>query len=281
MKNTSKKTFKELSLPFIAEVYNLIDEICKANGVSCYLIGAQARDINLLESGIRPSRGTMDIDFAIMLPDMNTYEKVFKDLLNSGFRDTKMPYRLIYDKTNTVIDILPFGEIEEKGTVRFTERETELSVVGFKEVNEITQNIIIENITIRVSPMEGLFILKLISWNEKPVDRAKDLEDLQFILKNYFEMNQDRFYADHLDCIEELPEENFQIGAGARLLGRDMASALKLSDSLKTLIMGILNERLRGNIGGLNDYSSKFSDDQDKLDKELIELITRGVEERT
>ncbi len=90
----------------------------------------------------------MDIDFAIMLPDMITYEKVFSDLLTSGFRDTKMPYRLIYDKTNTVINILPFGEIEEKGTVKFTERETELSVVGFKEVNEITQNLIIENTTI-------------------------------------------------------------------------------------------------------------------------------------
>lgn len=281
MNNTSKKTFKELSLPFITEVYGLIDEICKANGVSCYLIGAQARDINLLESGIRPLRGTMDIDFAIMLPDMDTYEKVFEDILKSGFRDTKMPYRLIYDKTNTVIDILPFGELEEKGTVKFTERETELSVVGFKEVNEITHNLIIENTTIRVSPMEGLFILKLISWNEKPVDRVKDLDDLQFILKNYFEMNQDRFYADHLDCIEELPAENFQIGAGARLLGRDMASALKLSDSLETLIVRILNENLRGNVGGLSDYSTEFSDDQDKLDKELIALIVKGISERT
>jgi len=275
-----ENTFKKLSLPFIAEVYRIIDEVCKANGVSCYLIGAQARDMNLLESGIQPSRGTMDIDFAIMLPDMVAYENLFSDMLKAGFRDTKMPYRIIYDKTNTVIDILPFGEIEEKGTVKFTERETELSVVGFREVNEITKNLVIENTTIRVSPMEGLFILKLVSWDEKPVDRVKDLEDLQFILKNYFQLNENRFYADHTDCMEELSAKYFKISAGARMLGRDMASALKLSPSLKTLIVAILNERLKGNIGRLSEYSDDFTEDTDVLDEELIKHIVKGISER-
>lgn len=281
MKNISNKTYKELSLPFIEEVYRKIDEICVKNSVSCYLIGAQARDINLLESGIRPSRGTMDIDFAIMLPDMETYEKLFNDLLQSGFRDTKMPYRIIYDKTNTVIDILPYGEIEEKGTVTFTEREIELSVVGFKEVGQITQEMTLGNTNIRVTPMEGLFILKLISWDEKPSDRVKDLDDLQFILKNYFALNQERFYADHLDCLEDLSEIHFQISAGARLLGRDMAAALKLSITLKKQIMKILSERLSGNIGRLSEYSLEYSDEIEKLDKELIELILKGITERT
>ena len=274
-------SFKNLSLPFIAEVYTIIDEICKANGVSCYLIGAQAKDINLLQSGIVPSRGTMDIDFAIMLPDMIAYDNLFANLLKAGFRDTKMPHRIIYDKTNTVIDILPFGEIEEKGTVKFTEREIELSVVGFKEVNTITKNLIIENTTFRVSPMEGLFILKLISWNEKPIDRLKDLDDLQFILKNYFQMNETRFYAEHTDCMEELSEKYFKISAGARLLGRDMASALKLSQSLKTLIVEILNKRLAGKIGVLSEYSSDYSEDMEILDKELIAQIVKGIAERT
>jgi len=73
MNNTLKKTFKELSLPFFKEVYKLIDKVCTEYGVQFYLIGAQARDIHLLESNIRPTRGTKDIDFAIMLPDIETY----------------------------------------------------------------------------------------------------------------------------------------------------------------------------------------------------------------
>ncbi|CAN5421463.1 hypothetical protein BH09BAC5_BH09BAC5_05230 [soil metagenome] len=273
--------YKELSLPFLGEVYRIIAEVCKANSVSCYLIGAQARDINLLESGIRPSRGTKDIDFAIMLPDMVTYEKIVADLLNSGFRDTKMPYRIIHDETNTVVDLLPFGQIEEEGTVKFTEREIEISVVGFREVNQIVQDVLIEDDNIRVSPMEGLFILKLISWNDKPFERKKDLIDLQFILKYYFEINQDRFYSKHLDCIEELPAAHFQLGAGARLLGRDMAEVLKLSVSLKSQILQVIESRLRGNIGLLNENSSAFYDDNEKLDRELIELIKKGIEEKT
>lgn len=281
MSNTSKKTYKELSAPYITEVYAIIDKICEANRVSCYLIGAQARDINLLESGIRPSRGTMDIDFAIMLPDMATYEKILDDLIKSGFRKTNMPYRIIYDKTNTVIDLLPFGEVEEKGTVKFTEREIELSVVGFKEVSSITQEIIIGTTPVRVTPMEGLFILKLISWNEKPSDRAKDLDDLQFILKNYFAINEARFYEDHLDCIEEIDTTNFQLIAGARLLGRDMAIALKLSEPLKIHILKILKDKLSGRIGWLTEYSSDFTDDHEKLDAELIAHIVKGIDERT
>lgn len=273
------KSFKALSLPFLGNVYTIIDRTCKANGVSCYLIGAQARDINLLESGIRPTRGTMDIDFAIMLPDMATYDKIVDDLLVEGFRKTKMPYRIIHDETNTVVDLLPFGEIEEKGSVKFTERDVELSVLGFREVNEIVQDVVIEGTTLRVTPMEGIFILKLISWNDKPQERLKDLDDLQFILRNYFELHQDRFYADHLDCLEELPEEDFELGAGARLIGRDMAAVLKHSEMLRNHILSIIDERLSGTIGSLHKLSDDI-DDHEKLDVELISMIKKGIEER-
>lgn len=281
MSNTSKKTYKELSATYITEVYSIIDKVCEQNNVSCYLIGAQARDINLLESGIRPTRGTMDIDFAIMLPDMVTYEKILDDLLVSGFRKTNVPYRIIHDTTDTVVDLLPFGEVEETGTVKFTEREIELSVIGFREVNSIVQEVIIGTTPVRVTPMEGLFILKLISWEEKPSDRAKDLGDLQFILKNYFAINEVRFYEEHLDCIDEIDSVNFQLIAGARLLGRDMAQALNLSEALKIKILEIIKDKLSGRVGWLTEYSSEFTDDQEKLDAEIIENIIKGINERT
>jgi predicted nucleotidyltransferase len=279
MKNTLKKTYKELSNPFIAEVYALIDGVCKKNNISCYLIGAQARDINLLESGIRPMRGTMDIDFAVMLPDMNTYENVFKELLDVGFRKTNMPYRIIYDKTDTVIDILPFGEIEEVGTVKFIERQVMLSVIGFKEVNEIAQEIQVGDLVIRVTPMEGIFILKLVSWNEKPIDRSKDLEDLQFILKNYFELNSEIIYDHHTDFFEEISEQNFQILAGARVLGRDMAKALNLSQQLKLKIENILKHRLQNKLGDMNHYQNEFRDEIESMNKIIIEQILKGINE--
>jgi len=44
------------------------------------------------------------------------------------------PYRIIHDASNTVVDLLLFGELEEAGTIKFTNRKTEISVVGLKEV---------------------------------------------------------------------------------------------------------------------------------------------------
>ncbi|MCA1760960.1 MAG: hypothetical protein LC658_14430, partial [Bacteroidales bacterium] len=52
------------------------------------------------------------------------YEELLHALLKKGFREVTEPYRIIYDATNTVVDLLPFGEVEEKGTVRFTDRKT-------------------------------------------------------------------------------------------------------------------------------------------------------------
>jgi predicted nucleotidyltransferase len=149
MKDTSKKTYRELSWPYYREVFLVLDFLFNEFGIEYYLIGAQARNYHLLESGSEPSRGTMDIDFAVMLPEMESYDKMKNLLISKGFRDVKEPYRLIHDPSNTVIDLLPFGEIEEEGTVKFTDRITELSVIGMKEVNEFTIAVDLEEITIK------------------------------------------------------------------------------------------------------------------------------------
>lgn len=218
MTNISNKTYKELSLPYFKEVFLIIDNVCNSLGIGYYLIGAQARNFHLLENGITPSRGTQDIDFAVMLPEMEVYEKMKNSLIGNDFRKVSEPYRLIHDKTNTVIDLLPFGEIEEEGTVTFTERETELSVIGMKEVNEHTVKAEIEELTIKVSPLEGIVILKLISFSEKP-ERKKDLDDISEILRNYFDIHSERILSNFVEY-EELETGNFQQLAGARLMGK-------------------------------------------------------------
>lgn len=273
------KTYKELSFPYFTEVYRLIDECCVRHGVNFYLIGAQAKNINLLEAGIPPNRGTMDIDFAIMLPDFSAYNELVSDLEKAGFKKTQIPHRIIYEATNTVVDLLPFGEIEEKGTIKFTERNVELTVLGFKEVNEIVKTVEIENSSFRVSPLEGIFILKLVAWNDNP-DRKTDLADLQYILKHYFEINKERFYKDHLDCLEELPEAHFELGAGARLLGRDMAVVLSRSNRLHDHILQIIKTKLKGNIEARAKPNEEFSDEREELDAKLIGQIKKGIQER-
>ena len=270
-------SFKELT-PWFKEVFNLIDATCTEMGIQLYLIGAQARHFHLVEQGIKPGRGTMDIDFAIMLPDIATYDQLIDNLLQKGFKAAKEAHRIIHDATNTVVDILPFGEIEEKGTVKFTDRKTEISVVGLKEVLKVPAKINLDEETIvQVTPLEGIIILKLISYHEKP-GRTKDLVDINDILTNYFELNQDRFYEEHLDMLDEFSDNNFQIEAGAWMAGNDIGIVLKRSHQLHKQILKILENEINQETGSISSffYGKGYFADVDTI-KRIFNLIIKGI----
>lgn len=272
-------SFKSLT-PWFKEVFTLVDTACKELNIPLYLIGAQARHFHLAEQGIKPGRGTMDIDFAIMLPDMGVYDTLFEKLIFFGFRKVTEPYRIIHDETNTVVDLLPFGEIEERGTVRFTDRKTELSVVGLKEVlKEPSILKLDEETTVQVTPLEGLIILKLISFDEKP-ERMKDMDDIHDVLIHYFELNNDRFYDMLPDSMNGFGEEHFTLEAGAWLAGYDIGKLLAEHSALKQYIVSILENEINQDAGKISRYFYNKSFFEDiKTIKHLFDLILKGIQE--
>lgn len=120
-----------------------------------------------------------------------------------GFIKTNEIYRLVYHKTNTILDLLPYGEIEQNHTINFDQRDMELSVLGFKEVGEQVENIHIKEagFTLPTSPVVGLIILKLISWNDK-LDREYASPYSSFgvlgYLHNLLVFINDSFFSDFL-----------------------------------------------------------------------------------
>ncbi|NLT52687.1 MAG: hypothetical protein GXX85_17425 [Ignavibacteria bacterium] len=280
MTDISKKAYRELSLPHFREVFRIIDTVCGEMGIGYYLIGAQAKDFHFLEKGFKPRRDTKDIDFAVMMPEMKVYDNMINRFIQSGFKKAGEPYRIIHVETDTIIDLLPFGELEAEGTVKFTEREIELSVVGMKEVKSHTVAADLEEITIKVSPLEGLVILKLISFSDKPQERTKDLDDINEILKNYFDINSERFFEDHLDLVDEIPTDNYTELAGARLLGRDMKLILAQSQKLSNTIKTILSEELKDKPGSISEYflRKNYAVDYELLQK-VFGQILKGIEE--
>lgn len=274
-------SFKEIN-PWFKEVFMLVDDACKALHVTLYLIGAQARHFHLAQHGIRPGRGTMDIDFAIMLPDMGVYDLLFDKLISFGFRKVTEPYRIIYDKTNTVVDLLPFGQVEEKGTITFTDRKTELSVIGLKEILEKPDIISLDEETeVQVTPLAGLIILKLISYYEKP-ERTRDLDDIHDILVNYFDVNQDRFYQNHDEKLDEFISDNFILEAGAWLAGYDIGIVLNKNPQLKELILRILQREIDLATGGISSYlyGKDLFDDVDSI-KRIVSVIIKGINQQS
>lgn len=239
--NTSNQTFKQYSFAHHAKVYAILETVFAEYGITYYLIGANARDVQLYKQGIKPTRGTADIDFAVMIPDFEIYNSIFETLCTKGFRTTKEAYRLVFDETNTVLDLMPYGKIEQEYTVNFTERELSLSVLGFKEVGEHieTVNIKEENYTLPISPVEGLIILKLISWEDKPELRMKDLEDISFLLQHAWSLYEEEAYSNHLDLFDD----NFDTQiAAARIIGRKMKPIINQNEKLKNKIVNILEK---------------------------------------
>lgn len=265
-----------------AEALQILQKVFERYSIKYFLIGAQARDVHFFRKGIKPMRATKDIDFAVMLKDMNSYNNLFEELVLEGFVKTKEPYRLNWSKGATVVDILPFGQIEENFTINFDQREIELLVLGYQEVSEELEEYFIdsnETMSIPVPPIHGLFLLKLLSWDETKPDREKDLNDLSQILNNYWEFVEDEAYVKHLDLFDD---ELFSIQkASARILGRHLKVTMDKSSVLNERVVRILSEQAQQIMPpGLMLRKFAFENDQtiEKV-KMLLEEILKGIED--
>jgi len=174
----SSRNYKQLAIPHFREVFELIDDVLKSRGIPYYLIGVSAIALEMLKKGIKPARGTKDIDFAIMISSLQQFDEVVIDLEKSGFSKVKAPWTLVHRKFDVVVDLLPFGEIEEKNTIGFNERYTDLHVLGFKEVLKNRREHKIEDRVVHVPPIPGMVLLKLVAWSDRPEDRSNDPYDI-------------------------------------------------------------------------------------------------------
>tara|TARA_R110002049_G_scaffold5204_2_gene36547 strand:- start:14478 stop:15323 length:846 start_codon:yes stop_codon:yes gene_type:complete len=239
----SNQTYKELAIPYFKEVFDIIDDVLVKLNIPYYLIGASAVALELLKGGIKPSRGTKDIDFAIMIASIQEFEAVVEALLKYGFNKVEAPWTLYNDKFNIAIDLLPFGEIEEKFTIQFNERYTDLHVLGFSEVLQESGTVQIEEKSLQIPSLPGMVILKLIAWSDRPEERDNDLYDILRIIEHYFDLNYDDILEHHHDTFTEV-EIFDQLKIAARVLGRDSSKFLNVSDAIKERILNTINENV-------------------------------------
>lgn len=241
--NTSNQTYKALAIPFFKEVFDIIDEVMLRLDVPYYLIGASAIALELLKDGIKPSRGTKDIDFAIMISSIQEFETIVEELDNYGFNKVEAPWTLYNDEYNVAIDLLPFGEIEEKFTENFNNRYTDLHVLGFSEVLQHPETVQIEEKMVRVPSLPGMVVLKLIAWSDRPEERNSDLGDILRIIEHYFSLNLDDIVEFHNDIFPEEGELD-QLKIAARVLGRKARPFLDVSPAINERILNTINDNV-------------------------------------
>jgi predicted nucleotidyltransferase len=260
--STSNQTYKELAIPYFKESFDCIDEVMQELQIPYYLIGVSAIALELLKEGIKPSRGTKDIDFAVMISSITAYEEISIALEARGFKKVAAPWTFYSDTFKVAIDLLPFGEIEENYTVNFNERYTDLHVLGFKEVMEESVQVKIEEKIAKIPPLPGMVILKLIAWSDRPEERENDLSDILRIIQHYYNLKWDEIVEKHYDTLDKEPFDHLLIAA--EVLGRDSRLYLQKSEAISKRVLKVLETNL--------EEASKSAIAKDwarKLDKEI------------
>ncbi len=157
------------------------------------IIGAIAR-IVLLENiyGYTRGRATKDLDLSVFISDWEEYDNIMNEFINKySFRKNKKIYHRISNDEYT-IDIIPSGEIAKNGEISWPPEFKNSIDVGFFMKSFDYSLLIdpkskIDNLNYHIPNLEGLFILKFISWYERKY--TSDARDIELILscihKNY------------------------------------------------------------------------------------------------
>jgi len=240
--SSSSQTYKELAIPFFKECFDCIDEVMQELEIPYYLIGVNAIALELLKQGIKPSRGTKDIDFAVMISENKVYDKISIALQTRGFNKVSAPWTFYSSKFNVAIDLLPFGQIEEKYTVNFDKRYTDFHVLGLSEVLEEAVPVNIEEKIANIPPLPGMVILKLIAWSDRPEERENDLSDILKIIQHYYDLAWDEIVELHYDTLDKEPFD--QLIIAAEVLGRNSSVFLKKNAAISERVMRVLENNL-------------------------------------
>lgn len=274
--STLNQTYKELATPYFKESFDCIDEVMKGLQIPYYLIGVTAIALELLKDGIKPSRGTKDIDFAVMISSLDEYDKISDALSIRGFNKVAAPWTFYSEQFKVSIDLLPFGEIEENFTVNFNERYTDLHVLGFREVMEEAVKVEIEDKIADIPALPGMVILKLIAWSDRPEERENDLSDILKIIQHYYDLKWDEIVEFHYDTLDKDPFDQLLIAA--EVLGRNSRLYLEKSEAITERVLKVLETNLVG-----ASKSAIARDWARKLDKEieytyaLLEAFQKGI----
>ncbi len=283
MKNSYKINYEQIRTKALRSVFEAFERAFTHTGVDFYVIGALARDYWFSKQNIE-TKGTKDIDIAIQISNTLKFEEIRKYLIEvEDFTVHSENPILIFDVYGVQIDLLPFGEVEQDGKVFLDSRAfPEIDVFGIKEVFEKGVIEVDEDgLIFKLSKLEGIVILKLIAFNDRPEIRGKDIADIGMILKYYFEIASDKIYEYHNDLFEESSMITLTHIA-ARVLGREMRVILELSIELDIRIQKIIENEimLKEESNVLQILVRQIPDTNIIFWHEILIELIKGVRER-
>jgi predicted nucleotidyltransferase len=279
---TSFDFSQKLELVPLASVVQALQVVAQPLGIDYFLLGAAARDLMLQHAhNIEPSRLTEDVDFALSVPDWPNFESLFTALLGSeqfSQSQGQAIHRLRHKATGLPLDVVPFGDIENKDrTISWPpDHDTIFNCFGAKEAFKASIPVQLpNNVTLRVASIPALALLKIIAWQDRQhVYGGRDAGDLLLYARHYMDCtNYDRLAQDHHDLFDVGDYDHE--ATGARLLGRDIADLLDKQSIKHVLSILVLQAKTEGPL-----LLAKQSGLDLEKARRLIESLCNGLNDK-
>lgn len=225
--------------------------VAAENGVPELLVGAYAREFLL--QGLRnrtDMRQTRDVDFGVRVDSWDSFDQFKRALMDSGsfqrFGENGHPHKLLFDGRMEV-DFIPFGKLAaDDGKLACWPDEfgQEMNVTGYDEALERSDVVRIGDSEIRVVSLEAFVVLKILAWNDRPMQRQKDAIDVAHLLRNFGDLPgvaDELFAPANRDLVEMLDDFERQCH---RWLGRRIASVFGARS--REMLFGVLERETSG-----------------------------------
>ncbi len=258
----------------------LVKEVSAAAGGKPFLLaGAMARDLLLVHAhGVASTRATEDVDLAFLMSSWEEFEKLRERLLHGEFKAIPRAgiHRLRF-RGSLDVDILPFGGVEraDRTIVLPPDDDFRMSMFGFSEALQSAVTVTLpDGASVQVVSVPSLAILKFSAWAERRlVEPGKDAYDLKLIVRNYAHIVGERLHEANPYMMGSPSDYE---GAGAWLLGKDMASLLddEGRDRLARLIADEADET-----GQLRLAGDMMHEDSERA-LTLLQALEQGFVER-
>ena len=270
--------------PKTVAIFETVSRAITDMNIPYVVVGATARDLVLhYGHGARIQRATHDVDFAIEVPDWASFEALKGRLCEQDFSTTNAQHRLV-SPTDTVVDIVPFGHVEdEQASIAWPPKgEVTMSVLGFQEACDAAEWVRVQDdpeLDIPVATPVGMVLLKLIAWTDRAQDlRKKDAMDIAYLLSTY-------------EAIQEVKEALYDVGntqtmdaydwdvtqAAAHLLGQHAKDIAR--ENTRQEVVKLANGGMGAlNVERLTEEMCEHIDNQYDVNERLLTAFFRGFD---
>lgn len=219
-----------------------LSDACRELGIDFYVLGALARDLHLQQvHDIDVPRRTRDVDVAVAVDGWDSYEDLREKLIEEHAFTDEQEKQKVRSPEGVELDLIPFGGVEDAHRrIQFPPDDwPELTALGLEKARQNTVSMQVKNgPEFQVVSLPALGLLKIITWNESPQERAQDAQDLCFVMQHYFDVRLDDVVANHADLFDQAGFRKPEMSA--RAYGREIASLLRASSRLRDYVLTIL-----------------------------------------